>query len=453
MNRLKTIAALSAALLTSSAAFAQSSDAILDLLIKKGVINQREANDVREQLDQQTQQAVEMYSKAKVSSWLDALVFTGDLRLRSEFFSFEDDLNKADRLRWRYRMRFGVEARYAEWATVNLRLASGDGDPVSVNQTLTDTFKKKPINIDVASVTLSPPGQDYIKVIGGKFDIPIWQPIIASPMVYDYDVTTEGVAEQFQWKLGSEQRYRLFVNAGQYSIKEFSSDSDDAYMFDQLAGIEAKLGGDLKTPRVKVTAAGGYYFTQNLRNVKAGDSPNLGNALVGSSASTNYPGDFQVAYARAEIAWNIADKPFLGTPALLRVAGEFDANLANAYNGLSRSPSSVTSNDLNQTTGYTAQIAFGDFKKKGQWALAYQYKYQQADSTWDAIADSDWGNGGTDRKGHIAKAIYLPQDWWQLTFTAFITEKISDRPNTGHNTVGLQGEDELRVQMDTTFKF
>jgi hypothetical protein len=116
-------------------------------------------------------------------------------------------------------------------------------------------------------------------------------------------------------------------------------------------------------------------------------------------------------------------------------------------------PSGVTSNDLNQTTGWTAQIAFGDFKKKGQWALAYQYKYLQADATWDAITDSDFGNGGTDRKGSIVKAIYMVQDWWQTTFTAFITEKISDRPNTGHNTVGIDGEDQLRIQVDTQFKF
>jgi hypothetical protein len=435
------------------AVFGQSSDAILDLLIKKGIITQREANEAREQLDQQTQQTVEMYSKTKALSWLDCLSFTGDLRLRSEFFSYEDSLNKADRLRWRYRLRFAAEARFPEWATVNMRLVSSDGDPVSGNETFTDVFRKKAITIDVASVTIAPPWTDAIKVIGGKFDNPVWQPVMSSPMVYDYDVTPEGVAEQFQWKFGANQQHRLFVNAGQYSLKEFSSDSNDAYLFDQLAGIEARFGGEPKTPKLKVTAAGGYYLTHNLANVKTGDSPNLGNAVIGPNATTNYPGDFEVAYARAELAWSIRERSLLGTPALLRLAGEYDANLAGIYDGLKGVPSSVTSNDLNQTTGWTVQVAFGDFKKKGQWALAYQYKYLQADSTFDAITDSDWGNGGTDRQGHIAKAIYMLQDWWGLAFTAFITEKISDRPNAGHNTVGINGEDLLRVQVDSQFKF
>jgi hypothetical protein len=59
---------LSAAVAVGGSTYGQGSDAILDLLIKKGVITQREANEVREQLDQQTAQTVEMYSKAKTAS-------------------------------------------------------------------------------------------------------------------------------------------------------------------------------------------------------------------------------------------------------------------------------------------------------------------------------------------------------------------------------------------------
>ena len=423
-----------AALVVSGNAFGQGSDAILDLLIKKGVITQREANEVREQLDQQAAQQVELYNKSKVSGWLDALVFSGDLRLRAEYFKFEDSLNQSDRLRFRYRLRFGVEARYFEWATVNLRLASGDGDPVSANQTFTDTFRKKPINIDVASVAIQPPGCDSFKLIAGKMDLPIWQPKFNSPMVYDFDDTPEGVAEQLQFKFGANQPYRLFASAGQFAIKEFSKDANDTYLFDQEAGVE------VKTPKLKVTAVGGYYITDNLDLVKPGDSPNLGNALA---ANTNNLANFKVVYARGEMAWTVCDKPFLGTPALLTIGGEYDKNFASAFDNLPD----------DQTTGWTGQITFGEAKKKGQWQIAYQYKRLEADATWDALTDSDYGNGGTDRKGHIVKAAYNLQDWWQLGFAAFITQKLSDRPNSGHNTVGVAGEDQLRLQADTIFKF
>ncbi|NQU10836.1 putative porin, partial [bacterium] len=89
----------------------------------------------------------------------------------------------------------------------------------------------------------------------------------------------------------------------------------------------------------------------------------------------------------------------------------------------------------------------------GQWQVAYQYKHLEADAAWDAITDSDFGLGGTDRQGHSIKLAYQLQDWWQLGFNVLLTEKISRRPNTGHNVVGNRGEDLLRLQADSLFRF
>jgi hypothetical protein len=110
--------------------------------------------------------------------------------------------------------------------------------------------------------------------------------------------------------------------------------------------------------------------------------------------------------------------------------------------------------DSGETRGYTGQIMFGQAKKKGEWSLAYQYKYLEADATWDALTDSDWGNGGTDRRGHVMKFAYNIRDWWQIGFTGFATTKISERRNNVNNTtVGYDDEKLLRVQVDTVFKF
>ena len=160
-----------------------------------------------------------------------------------------------------------------------------------------------------------------------------------------------------------------------------------------------------------------------------------------------------VIYGRGEIAWTMSDKPFLGTPPVLTVSGEYVRNLASAFDRLASVPVSVTSNDVNQTTGWTAQITFGEAKTKHQWQVAYQYKYLEADATFDPIADDDFGLGGTDRKGHVIFATYNLQDWWQLVFSTYITEKISDRPNIGHNAIGIAGEDLFRMRVDTIFKF
>ncbi len=424
-------------LLFGVAVHAQSNQALLDLLLRKGLISSQDVQEVTAQFDADLARTVEQYSKTKTASWVEKMTFYGDLRLRTDNISYEERFQKADRLQFRIRLRLGLDWKITDWATIGARAATGEGSPVSENQNLTDTFRKKPIQIDAAYVTLQLPHADWLKVTGGKMNNPIWQPRFISPLIYDLDVTPEGVAEQFTVKFGDNQQHRFFANLGQFAVKEFSSDSDDVYLFDFEAGTEWKVS------RLTLTAAGGYYFTRHLANpgYKVGDSLNLGNTTVISAPGvTNYFADFKVAYARAETAWTISDKPFLGTPSVLTLGGEYLKNLADAYKA--------------DTDGWSVQLVFGQARKKGQWQIGYQYKYLEADATWDAISDSDYGLGGTDRKGHIIRAIYNVQDWWQLVFTSFITQKISSRPNSiAHNQQGFAGENMLRLEFDTQFRF
>lgn len=452
MNRLKNITVLSAALLTSSAAFAQSSDAILDLLIKKGVINQREANDVREQLDQQTQQAVEMYDKTKVASWLDTLKWSGDLRLRAEYFDNDDQANTTDRWRFRYRLRLGLEAKMASWTTVGLRLASGDAnDPVSTNETFDDTFQKDPIQIDAAYVIIRPPAWDWVSLTAGKMlAAPYYHPNFNSPLVYDNDVTPEGVVGQFVVNLDDEKRHTLFANVGAYAINEVGGSSDtDGYLYDVQVGGEFRFGGDVKQPRVRAKLAGGFFVTDNVNTgSQQNDSPNLGNAVDNSG---NILDDLEVLHLGGEVTWQLQAKPFLGTPAVVTFGAEYVQNLANAFDTLTSASTNLL-NASQATEGYSGQVAFGGNKKKGEWQVTYQYKYLEADAVYDGLTDADWGTGGTDRKGHVIRGSYNLQEWWQFNLTAFVTQKISDR--TGPNTIAADPDESLlRLQIDSVFKF
>lgn len=448
------LAVLGAALAGAAQVQAQSGDAILDLLIKKGVINQREANEVREQLDQEAVKSQEVFNKTKVSSWVDSLKWSGDFRLRSEFFDNEDQTGASvnDRWRFRYRLRLQLDAQMLEWTKVTLRLASGAADdPVSTNQSLTDTFRKKPIFVDAAFVTIQPPGWDWMKVIGGKMDLTSWQPKFNSPMVYDFDTTPEGLAEQFTYSFGDKKQFTVFGNFGQYVLREQSGNYSDAYLLDFQGGVSAWfMGNDAKAARLKLTGAGGFYYTEHIDNAKYafGDSPNTGNANGVGALTNSVPDNFQVFSARGEASYLISERPFLGTPALLTISGEYDVNLAKAFDTMANSSQKISPD---QTIGWTVQAVFGEAKKKGQWQVAYQYKYLGADAVFDALTDSDWGYGGTDRKGHVIKAAYNLQDWWQLGAAAIMTDKISGRSG-GHNMKG-DGSEMLRLQIDTVIKF
>ncbi len=441
MRRLLGVLALCVA---AGSARAQSADAVLDLLLRKGLITTQEVREAKEKMDADLARAVEQYHKKNAPKWIEQLAVSGDFRLRADYISPEENLNQADTLRYRMRLRLGVDTEFNDWASLGLRFVSGDADPVSANQTFTDTFRKKPISIDMVYVNLQLPHSDAMRVLGGKMPIPIWQPRFASPMVYDPDVTPEGLAEQFHLKFGDNQQYQLFANFGQFAVKEFSADANDTYLFDFEGGAQAQ------GRHVGATIAGGYYLTHNLDRLPVGDSPNLGNAVAVSGASTNFLADFNVVYGRAELAWTIRDQPFLGTPCLLTFSGEYLKNLAGAYDSLSGATTNISPD---QTAAWQVQVVFGDAKTKGQWQLIYAYKLVEADATWDAIADSDFGRGGTDRRGHLARVAYNLQDWWQIGVNAGITEKITRRPNSGHDTVGVAGENLLRLQTDSTFKF
>ena len=427
----------------SGQALAQSTDALLNKLVEKGILSTQEAKDLK---DESTKSFNAAYAaKSGTSSWINNVKFTGDFRLRMDSLWPEAGLNAADRLRFRMRLRYGGIWDAADWATLGVRLGTGDarssgGDanPNSNNQTFTHFFSKKPLYLDAAYVTIHPPGADWVSVTGGKMNKILFEPGFNSPVVYDPDLTPEGAVEQFNYKFGAHDDFRAFANLGEFVLNELSSSSHDAYLFDGQAGVTANLLGDAKSPRLKATLAGGYLTTVNLGGIPIADgSGNRGNSSAGGSS---FLANFQVGYGRAEVAWKAADEAFLGTPAMVTLGGEYDKNLNDTYKA-----------NGDQTTAWTAQIMFGQLAKRGQWTVAYQYKYVEADAVLDSLSDDDFG--GTDRQGHVFKAFYNVRDWWSLGATAFITEKISDRPNSGHNQIGFNDQNQVRLFVDAMFKF
>ena len=121
MNKPKTWKKIAAAAGSSAVialgAMAQSSDALIDKLVEKGILNVKEANELREQADKNFSQAYAV--KNGLSDWVNALKFNGDVRLRYESFYSDASFLPAgrtnassflDRSRFRYRVRFGRRA-------------------------------------------------------------------------------------------------------------------------------------------------------------------------------------------------------------------------------------------------------------------------------------------------------------------------------------------------------
>ena len=115
------VALIAAAVMTSTPVHAQTQDsALLNALVKKGVLSDPEAQDIEAQ--DMKEYNTTAASKITLASSIKSITFYGDLRLRYEMRDgtmptgftgnggkFCPDRDSEDDNRWRYRLRFGIK--------------------------------------------------------------------------------------------------------------------------------------------------------------------------------------------------------------------------------------------------------------------------------------------------------------------------------------------------------
>ena len=97
-----------------------------------------------------------------------------------------------------------------------------------------------------------------------------------------------------------------------------------------------------------------------------------------------------------------------------------------------------------QNIGWTLGVKFGKASAKNTWELGYIYQDLEADAVFGLLADSNFGGGGTDSRGHIFKGGWAPEDKWKVGFSYFVNEQAPD---------SVDRENYNRLQIDTVFKF
>jgi hypothetical protein len=164
---------------------------LADILQEKGVISASEAAEARAALAPEKMEAdepakeKEQAATEKTVSTVPALpervkmvTLSGDIRIRNEVL-FQKGTE--DRVRQRFRLRFGVKAKPSDEIETGFKLASGNpDDPISNNQTFTDEFTPKDVKIANAYIKLTPYNsigldrigfdRPWLTAMGGKFD-------------------------------------------------------------------------------------------------------------------------------------------------------------------------------------------------------------------------------------------------------------------------------------------
>jgi hypothetical protein len=397
----------------ATVALAEDRKSLEELLFDKGVITKDEAATIQGR---------------KLTPWVDRLTVSGDIRLRHESFY----RNTADdRHRERFRLRIAPELKVGD-LTVGIRLASGTGEQVSTNKSFDNLSSQTALYIDRAFLKWHSPELRWLTLVGGRMPNPFFT-VYSSDAVWDDDFNPEGVAENLVFKLGGTE---LFLNLAQIVLDEDSGGkpSTDQWFFGQQVGVKANPMHNVQT-----TLAAAYYNTVNAQNGTFGQTFQDGNSRcqVNTAPTPNVPAgcvasqlvnDYNVLDVTALVATKVGSLP-------ISVMGDYVTNTADTKNA---------SGADTEDSGYQAGLILGKASDPQTWELAYFYKLVGTDATLADVADSDFGNGGTDRKGHIMWAAYNPSKALQVKVKYFKTEREDDlaTPN-----------DINRLQADLSVKF
>jgi hypothetical protein len=113
---------------------------------------------------------------------------------------------------------------------------------------LAQDSKKLDVKIDYAFAQWQP--IDWFRITGGKMQNPLWRP---SDLLWDTDITPEGVSAQFPFKIS--KAVELFLNTGYFIIDEQSSTADP-YMFVVQPGVNWNITESVSAARCRVLRIG-----------------------------------------------------------------------------------------------------------------------------------------------------------------------------------------------------
>lgn len=374
----------------------------------------------------------------KLGEVVKEMSIKGDFRLRHETIyrpnKQGDTVANASvetRHRQRMRLRLGIDFKLPQNLEVKTRLATGINDQVSSNQSFDNLSNQKNFALDRAFVKWQP--LDQIGLFGGKMENPFWN-AYSDDLVWDGDLNPEGFAEKFQ--TFGPMKTKWFLNALQMIVDEDSAGTQDQMLFSQQLGVEI-----LVLDQSKLTLAGGLHEWVNERNNNFSQSstayPDKSTQLEGnrrvSSSNPTLLNEFRVAQYTGQFdttlfAWPVA---FIGT---------------YIHN---QKAMPVTQND-DADKGFQYGTIVGKAGKAKTWEVAYFYKRVEMDATVADISDSDFGNGGTNRKGHIMWGAYSPTDFLTFIGKYFNTKTL----NRDLGTIGSSEDKPInRYQLDMLVKF
>ncbi len=380
--------AVLAALVCASAALAQDSGALIDLLVKKGVLNDQEAEDIRAELVKDF--AATPAGKLNLSTPLTELKIAGDARVRFE--SRGGQLPTGDNLerdRFRYRFRAGLSGKVLNNWAFGTRLETATGSRSS-NVTMGDDagpFAKNSDTVNLGQIWLQYAPTSEFTLTAGRMP----NPLVTTAMVWDADINPEGFAEQFKRRIG---KFEYSATAAQFLYSAASTQNtfgttanvQDLFLFAWQGGLKYYQEGTTKFFQINPTV---YNY---VRNTKYNPAAFKGAFTATTTAAVN---NLFVVDVPVEYDW-ISN----GVP--VRVFGDFAVNL----DGDDRATKWGRADLDGENTAWQVGFQYGKAVNKGEWDAKVYYQSVGAFALDPNLVDSDIFDSRTNMQGWVASANY-----------------------------------------------
>ena len=360
-------------------------------------------------------------AKVKGADWAGKVSLKGDMRYRYEMISDEtlnsSGVQTADRYRDRIRARLNAEVKATDTIKIGIGFTTTEGDdPRSGNQSLTNVFSRKALDLDTAYFDWS--FASWGNLIGGKMKQPFVKP--GQSLFWDNDVNPEGLAVNFSQGI-------FFGTAYNYWINEISGPENTRTADTQLAGVQ--FGARLPIGASNLMLAAHYYDLSAGQGRAAyfGNSAN-GNTTVnvGTPATAVLLHDYEVINLSAEFNTMLGQLP-------LQIWADAAQN---------QDP-----DDLNNA--WAAGVALGKASNYRTWELGAFYQVIEKDALYAQLIDSDFAGGVSDSEGWVLRAGYAPVRNWSLNATYFLNKRNRDVANSARQF----DVDYDRLQVDFNVKF
>lgn len=426
---------LGGALLLVSPVLAQDSGALLDLLVKKGIITDQESETLRADLSRD-------FANNSPAGKLDLAAtdvtfkLSGDLRMRYEYNAQTPELATGaaplanETSRQRFRFRYNTDVLLQKGWSAGFGLETGQASD-SANQSFVGAADDYALFLARAFVTWQP-NLNWTFTLGKQKN-----PFYTTEMRWDADISPQGASEIYKYFNGAKDTFE--IRAMQHAMEDRPEATAgpagrDTWLFEQQAVYTHWFAPDNLSSAIFALG----YSAYNQSTLTA--TPLNSSAFTGSVRAQNY------GTVAGEVNWANINGEGTGFKVYWDSSYNF-TGATRAYRVYNLNPNLFSKGSSAWLAG--VGYSFGTGKIKGDYSVKLDYREVGVTAVDPNLNDSDWGFSKTNHKGVKLAMAYNVNDFTNFNVTYFDTKII--QPGMTFSLGNLDRSHELLVDLVVKF--